>query len=258
MQDSQDNQRESIWSIRLLSLTRYYVVFGILFAIVTGLYVWQGFATAEPNSHPVGILLEAMRLASSSIPWLVVFTFYLVEGMNVLSERYLRSRYAKGRQEGLQEGREERVGRGRTEGPRGRTSAVACLEPAPRGCPERRAGLYRAAPVQSGKGRRQVRNLRTTPAMLNCRGLVCILSRGGHGCAFGKIFKVEVCQGPTGRATSGPSEGREEGLEEGEQKGREEERQQWLAWNQRREAALREGRDFTEPPPDGSQNGNGK
>jgi hypothetical protein len=155
LQDSQDNQRESIWSIRLLSLTRYYVVFGILFAIVTGLYVWQGFATAEPNSHPVGILLEAMRLASSSIPWLVVFTFYLVEGMNVLSERYLRSRYAKGRQEGLQAGREE-------------------------------------------------------------------------------------------------------GLEEGEQKGREEERQQWLAWNQRREAALREGRDFTEPPPDGSQNGNGK
>jgi hypothetical protein len=47
-------------------------------------------------------------------------------------------------------------------------------------------------------------------------------------------------------------------LEEGEQKGREEERQQWLAWNQRREAALREVRDFTEPPPDGSQNGNGK
>ena len=155
MQDSQDNQRESIWSIRLLSLTRYYVVFGILFAIVTGLYVWQGFATAEPNSHPVGILLEAMRLASSSIPWLVVFTFYLVEGMNVLSERYLRSRYAKGRQEGLQEGREE-------------------------------------------------------------------------------------------------------GLEEGEQKGREEEHQQWLAWNQRREAALREGRDFTEPPPSNPAKEDGK
>ena len=57
---------------------------------------------------------------------------------------------------------------------------------------------------------------------------------------------------------AGRQEGREEGLEEGEQKGREEERQQWLAWNQRREAALREGRDFTEPPPDGSQNGNGK
>jgi hypothetical protein len=162
LQDSQDNQRESIWSIRLLSLTRYYVVFGILFAIVTGLYVWQGFATAEPNSHPVGILLEAMRLASSSIPWLVVFTFYLVEGMNVLSERYLRSRYAKGRQdreEGLQAGRQE---------------------------------------------------------------------------------------------------GREEGLEEGEQKGREEEHQQWLAWNQRREAALREGRDFTEPPPSSPAKEDGK
>ncbi|MCY4367643.1 MAG: hypothetical protein OXE17_15670 [Chloroflexi bacterium] len=40
-----------------------------------------------------------------------------------------------------------------------------------------------------------------------------------------------------------------EGLKEGHQEGREEEREQWLAWNQRREEALREGREFTEPPP---------
>jgi hypothetical protein len=47
-------------------------------------------------------------------------------------------------------------------------------------------------------------------------------------------------------------------LEEGEQKGREEERQQWLAWNQRREAALREVRDFTEPPPSNPAKEDGK
>ena len=35
----------------------------------------------------------------------------------------------------------------------------------------------------------------------------------------------------------------------GKEEGREEERLQWQAWNQRREEALREGQEFTEPPP---------
>ena len=52
-------------------------------------------------------------------------------------------------------------------------------------------------------------------------------------------------------------EGREEGLEEGREQGREEGREEanraWETWNERREAANRDGRPFTEPPP--SQNG---
>ena len=39
------------------------------------------------------------------------------------------------------------------------------------------------------------------------------------------------------------------GKEEGLQEGREEVQQLWQAWNLRREEALREGREFTEPPP---------
>ena len=39
------------------------------------------------------------------------------------------------------------------------------------------------------------------------------------------------------------------GREEGKDEGREEEREKWIAWNQRREEALKEGREFTEPPP---------
>ena len=45
------------------------------------------------------------------------------------------------------------------------------------------------------------------------------------------------------------AKGKSEGLKEGLKEGREEEREQWLAWNQRREEALREGREFSEPPP---------
>ena len=41
-------------------------------------------------------------------------------------------------------------------------------------------------------------------------------------------------------------------------KGRGEEREEWLAWNERREAAEREGREFTEPPPSSLPGKNGK
>ena len=40
--------------------------------------------------------------------------------------------------------------------------------------------------------------------------------------------------------------------------GRREERREWVAWNERRIAAEREGRPFTEPPPAGPQDKNGK
>ena len=153
-----DSRRESIWSLRQLSLIPYYVAFAALFVLTTGLYLWRGFATAGPAAHHLDTTLASLKEASALIPWLIVFAYYLVEGLSMLAERYLRSRYAKGKEEGLKAGREE----GREEGRR---------------------------------------------------------------------------------------EGREEGREAGREAGREEERLQWQAWNQRREEALREGREFTEPPP---------
>lgn len=38
-------------------------------------------------------------------------------------------------------------------------------------------------------------------------------------------------------------------LKERYNKGREEERRAWIEWNQRREQAIKDGQDFTEPPP---------
>ncbi len=46
---------------------------------------------------------------------------------------------------------------------------------------------------------------------------------------------------------------RQEGREQGREEGREEANRAWETWNERREAADRDGRPFTEPPP--SQNG---
>ncbi len=52
-------------------------------------------------------------------------------------------------------------------------------------------------------------------------------------------------------------EGREEGREQGREEGRDEANRAWEAWNERREAAERDGRAFTEPPPsvNGTNNG---
>ena len=47
------------------------------------------------------------------------------------------------------------------------------------------------------------------------------------------------------------AEGREEGLAEGHEQGLAEARAEWQAWNERRLAAERAGREFTEPTPQG-------
>ena len=53
-----------------------------------------------------------------------------------------------------------------------------------------------------------------------------------------------------GRA-EGRDQGRTEGRTEGRAEGRAEARAEWQAWNERRLAAEREGREFTEPTPQG-------
>ena len=105
--NNNENSRESIWNIRQLSLVRYYVTFAALFVLVTGVYLWRGFATATPDEHIVDTVLAALKEASGLTPWLMIFTFYLVEGVSMLAERYLKSRYDKGKEDGREEGQEE-------------------------------------------------------------------------------------------------------------------------------------------------------
>ncbi len=50
----------------------------------------------------------------------------------------------------------------------------------------------------------------------------------------------------------------EKGRQEGREEGQRELQQQWLAWYERQQAATRDGRPFTEPPPCVPQSKNGK
>lgn len=103
LRNNNDDPRESIWSVRQLSLIRYYIAFAVLFVLVTGLHMWREFATALPDAHAVDTALAVLKEASGLIPWLIVFTFYLVEGISMLAERYLKSRYDKGKKDGREE-----------------------------------------------------------------------------------------------------------------------------------------------------------
>ncbi len=107
MLSNYDDQRESIWSLRQLTLTPYYLAFAALFFVATGLYVWRGFAAAGTETKAIDTILAALRETPGVTPWLIIFTYYLVEGLSMLAERYLRSRYAKGRQEGKEEERQQ-------------------------------------------------------------------------------------------------------------------------------------------------------
>lgn len=106
MTDQQDRPRESIWSLRQLSLIRYYLAFAVLFALATGLQLWRSFATRDAGTYFVDTALASLKETSGLTPWLIIFTYYLVEGVSMLAERYLRSRYAKGRDDGREEERE--------------------------------------------------------------------------------------------------------------------------------------------------------
>lgn len=89
------------------------------------------------GAHEVDTVLAALKEASGLTPWLMIFTFYLVEGVSMLAERYLRSRFVKGKEEGREEERqrwltwnrrrEEALQEGRefTEPPPGETEKVS-------------------------------------------------------------------------------------------------------------------------------------
>ena len=132
LRNNNDDPRESIWSVRQFSLVRYYIAFAALFVLVTGLHLWRGFANTPHGAHAIDIALAALKEASGLTPWLIIFTFYLVEGVSMLAERYLKSRYAKGREEERQrwlawnQRREEALQEGRefTEPPPGETEKV--------------------------------------------------------------------------------------------------------------------------------------
>lgn len=105
MRNHHDDHRESIWSLRQLTLTRYYISFAVLFSLVTVLYLWRSFVNPLPGQQAVDTALAGLKEASGVIPWLIIFTYYLVEGVSMLAERYLKSRYAKGKEEGRKEER---------------------------------------------------------------------------------------------------------------------------------------------------------
>ena len=101
--DSTDGAgRESIWSVRLEALTLYYyyVVFGVIFTGMAGLFIWRGFAMAPQGAFAVDTLLSAWLLTCATTLGDAIVAMLIVEACRMLSERYLKRRYKLGQAEG--------------------------------------------------------------------------------------------------------------------------------------------------------------
>ena len=107
MQDERDTERESIWSVRHTSVTPYFIVFGVLFAVMTGLIFWREFTIAPREAHIIDTAIRAWLWSCGSAIGEAILAMYIGEGWNMLAERFLRRRYREGVEKGRVEGRSE-------------------------------------------------------------------------------------------------------------------------------------------------------
>ena len=107
---NRDEETQAVWSIRQTSIPAYFIVSGLLFVLFNGLYVWRGLVNAMPGTATADSILAALREASGMVPWIVLSTILLVEGRYMLVEQYLKARYYKGVEKGMEVGEEK--GRG--------------------------------------------------------------------------------------------------------------------------------------------------
>ena len=104
---NRDEETQAVWSIRQTSIPAYFIVSGLLFVLFNGLYVWRGLVNAIPGTATADSILAALREASGMVPWIVLSTILLVEGRYMLVEQYLKARYYKGVEAGMEVGEEK-------------------------------------------------------------------------------------------------------------------------------------------------------
>ena len=104
---NRDEETQAVWSIRQTSIPAYFIVSGLLFVLFNGLYVWRGLVNAIPGTATADSILAALREASGMVPWIVLSTILLVEGRYMLVEQYLKARYYKGVEKGMEVGEEK-------------------------------------------------------------------------------------------------------------------------------------------------------
>ena len=102
----------SIWSVRRRLFISYFVMFSLLFVLVSGTAAWLSYISVNDIRDAAELAMTAMGLASGRILWLAAFSIITVEVGNVIVEYLIVDRYKRGKEEGKELGIEQGIKEG--------------------------------------------------------------------------------------------------------------------------------------------------
>ncbi len=94
----------SIWSVRRRLFISYFVMFSLLFVVVSGIAAWLSYISVNDIRGAAELAMAATGLASGRILWLAAFSIITVEVGNVIVEYLIVDRYKRGKVDGLKQG----------------------------------------------------------------------------------------------------------------------------------------------------------
>ena len=99
----------SIWSVRRRLFISYFVMFSLLFVLVSGTAAWLSYISVNDIRDAAELAMTAMGLASGRILWLAAFSIITVEVGNVIVEYLIVDRYRRGKELGIEQGIKEGI-----------------------------------------------------------------------------------------------------------------------------------------------------
>ena len=91
------DEQVSIWSVRRRLFISYFIVFSLLFVLVSGIAAWLSYIPVINIRDTAELAMAAVGLASGRILWLAAFSIITVEVGNVIVEYLIVDRYKRGK-----------------------------------------------------------------------------------------------------------------------------------------------------------------
>ena len=101
------DEQVSIWSVRRRLFISYFIVFSLLFVLVSGIAAWLSYIPVINIRDTAELAMAAVGLASGRILWLAAFSIITVEVGNVIVEYLIVDRYKRGLSRGRKETNEK-------------------------------------------------------------------------------------------------------------------------------------------------------
>lgn len=103
-ENSLSDGQVSIWSVRRKLFISYFIIFSLLFVLISGIAAWLSYTPVSDFKDLAELTMAAMGLASGRILWLAAFSIVTAEVGNVIVEYLIVERYKRAKREGVEEG----------------------------------------------------------------------------------------------------------------------------------------------------------